>query len=595
MQGEFIRRILLCAALSVLFAGVLPPSPRAVARSLGHSRHDAPGVPSGRSRLHLNPTEGLSAPAVPRLTPPPGGGAAQGGASQTTKKPEESKAPSDPDMIVIWEMVGEEEEKAKPSAGPPSKEKLIKDEVRMRAKWAEDALKKSEEASRKAQQAKNDAERQVYEKEARLKAETAAALKRSIIGPAPTQPSGTAQPSGTGQASGNAQAAGGAQLEGGSRIKFASGAFEQLKLSNEHSHKAAGAKSNVEVKIRATQAFGDGRAGAGGVALYKPANMLTPLEPSRMTSALVEDARLVLVYGGEKLRFPALDPQFLALAIRSVYGGEGLVKGKLLADEKNAVVLQTGREQYGDVVWKKEFFTELPPRLTPGEEVALELGPGVGVLDLPDPPSHDRVTYYGPLKGNVLGQVLQESDMVFSMFWYGVDWKTGMPIDPAKHPGFESAIDIMLKQTEQPRDEPQGEGEKPKNWWDETVWFVWVPDEISLQLAPQKGEFEFVRAAMKVAVWGVREETVSARSRAQGEYLTQHYDDFSRAFPVLSRLKEAAKAVAVVRWLKQNKVPLDLAWARSYPLAKVDTPEKIRRFTVYIYRDRSGKPLVDNP
>ena len=272
-----------------------------------------------------------------------------------------------------------------------------------------------------------------------------------------------------------------------------------------------------------------------------------------------------------------------------MYGGEGLVKGTLRANENNAVVLSTSKEQYGEVVWKKEFLPDLPKNLTVGENMALDLGPGVGALSLPDP-SYGRITYYGPLKGTILGQVLQESDMVFSMFWYGVHWKTGLPLEPLKLQGYESAIDIDLRQP--PHQKQTTNSEKPKNWWEETVWFIWTPGEISLQLSSKRPEFEFVKAMMKVTVWGVREENVSAASRAQGEYLTENFDNFAKAFPVLAQLREAAKAVAVVRWLKQNNVAMSVEWAKSYPLATVDTLEKYRRFSVTIERDDNGKPLV---
>jgi hypothetical protein len=35
--------------------------------------------------------------------------------------------------------------------------------------------------------------------------------------------------------------------------------------------------------------------------------------------------------------------------------------------------------------------------------------------------------------------------MVFMMFWGGVDWKTGLPLDPGKLSGYESNADLMLR------------------------------------------------------------------------------------------------------------------------------------------------------
>ncbi|HKZ03403.1 MAG TPA: hypothetical protein VJ180_14255, partial [Pyrinomonadaceae bacterium] len=502
--------------------------------------------------------------------------------AQTPQGEQKTAEEQGDEVIRIVKKIPPKEEKKQPAAGPPSKQAMLEDELRIRAMFLEAQLKQAKEARERAEKATNPAERQVLLKDAAVKSETAASMTRSITG----QPS---QPAQTSQASQPAAS----QQRGESRIKVNSGILEELQRVETQYSDAVKSKSVDGAVQRANEAYKEGRAGAGGVALYKAATMTTPLDLSKIEGAAVEGGRLVLMYEGKTLRFPELDPQFLALAIRSVYGGEGLVKGKLLADEKNAVVLSTGKDQYGDVVWKKEFLPGLPQNLKPGEEIALDLGPGVGVLSLPDP-SMDRVTYYGPLKGNILGQVVQEADMVFSMFWYGVDWRTGRPLDPNKLPGYQSSIENALKEPEKPASPaPQQPREKAKNWWEETVWFVWTPDEMSLQLVAETSEFAFVKSSMKCNVWGVREDHVRPSSRVEGQYLTQHYDEFARAFPVLNSLKEAAKAVSVVRWMKQNGVALDLAWAKSFPLTKIETPDTIRRFTVLIHRDSSGRPQVE--
>ncbi len=550
MQGKVLSKVALGVALSVSLIGLLTSTLRARASSDMKNNYEN------------------SSRAIP--------------------SPEPTPSDEADGIIKIIEKIPREEKKEGATPKPPAKQERLAEELDIRAMFLKAQNEQAKEARARAERATNPAERQVLLKDAQLKAETVQSMTRTITGPPPTQPANTSQAQGTTQAPGPGPA------PRQNQIKQTWGALEQLKQSDVESRNAAEAKSPAAAKGRATEAFKDGRAGAGGVALYKAATMLTPLDPGKMTTAMVENDRLVLVYDGQRVLFPVLDTQFLALAIRSVYGGEGLVKGKLLANETNAVVLSTGKDLYGDVAWKKEFLPDLPENLKVGEEMALDLGPGVGVLSLPEP-SHDRVTYYGPLKGNILGQVVQEADMVFSMYWYGVDWQTGKPIDPAKLPGYESAIENDLRQTSDP-DAQVKPREPGKNWWEDTVWFVWTPDTMSLQLSSQTKEFEFVKATMKVDVWGVREQNVRPSSRLEGEYITNHFDDFARAFPVLARLREAAKAVAVVRWLKQNKVPLDLAWAKSYPLTSVTTPDTIRRFSVYVHRDRTtGKPVIETP
>lgn len=503
-------------------------------------------------------------------------------------KPNQAGAPASPDLdaakgkaqqigdeiIVITKKIPKEE---KPAPGPPAKEKLLMDEARERLELLKTMQSQTLQAIKQAEQAKNPAEAQVLAKDARQKAEFAEHFKQTITGPPPAAPAAS---SGT-----NASPAGTR-----SKININSGALQQLQESARISQGAATERDPGAARQRSNEAFGAGRAGAGGVTLYKAATVTTALEKSKLSSAAVENDRLVLVYDGKKILFPKLDPEFLAIAIRSVYCGEGLVKGTLLAEEDNAVVLRTGKEQYGDVAWKKEFLPQLPRELKVGQELALDLGPGVGALDLPEP-SFERITYYGPLKGSSLGQVVQESDMVYSMFWYGTDWKTGLPLDLSKVPGYKSAIELDL---ENPVTPPAPRPDKPaKNWWEETVWFVWAPNEMLLELTPDKSEFRFTKSTMRVVVWSVRPENVSDRTKAEGEFLTKHFDDYGRAFPVLERLREAAKTLAVVRWLKLNDVPLDQTWAKTYKLIKVPTPEKVRRYSVYVSRDKSGKPRVE--
>jgi hypothetical protein len=480
----------------------------------------------------------------------------------------------DNDIIVIEETISGEEAKPPVTKGPPPKEKMLVEEAKQRLdllKMTRDQVKIAEERAAKAA---NPAEAQVWLKEARLKADTAESLKQGILGKPPsTQPT---------------QAAGDAASHG----PHFGGALQQLLEAREQSLADAADTDLGMLRKRATTEFGSGRAGAGGVALYKSATMITLLDPGKMKRAIVEGERLILVYGDQRLAFPAFNPQFLALAIRSIYGGEGQVPGTVIANEANAIVLRTGKERYGDVAWKKEFLPDLPPTIKVGDRLTLELGPGVGALSVPDP-SYDRITYYGPLQGTLLGQVVQESDMVFSMFWYGVHWKTGLPLQPKSLPGYESAIEIDLKARADTATSAKPNPLPAKNWWEDTTWFVWTPGEMSLQVSPASGAIEFTKATMKADVWSVRADLLSSRELAQGKYLTDHYDEFSRAFPVLEQLREAAKTVAAVRWLKKTGVSLDLTWAKNYPLMAVDTPERVLDFTVYVNRDDSGRPQIE--
>lgn len=507
----------------------------------------------------------------PAKSPPQGGASAQAPAE-------------DGDVFTIVEEI--KKEQAKPPAakkGPPSKDKAVTDEILWRAQLLEMTRKQQHDAEQRAKQSKNPAEAMVWRKEAQSKAELADGLKQSIVGAPPK----TAAQGG--------QAA--AQPANRGPIELKSGAFQQLKESNRQSTNDATQRDPSQLRSRATTEFGSGRAGAGGVALHKVATMQTPLDKAKIGSAAVEDNRLVLTYGGQKIRFPAFDPQLLALAIRSVYGREGLVPGTIVAISPTALVLSTGKELYGEVVWKRDLLPAALPALKVGDKVELDFGPGVGALSMPEP-STNRITYYGPIKGNLLGKAVFESDMVFSMFWYGVHWQTGRPIDPSKTPGFVSAIDVALQAPPKAAASKAAAPKKPplapaKNWWEDTGWFVWNPAEMVLQLSPQSGEFEYVKATMRATAWAWRDGVLRDDAVAEAKYITDNYDEFARAFPALAQMREAAKAVAAVRWLKQNNVALDTEWAKSYKIDAVETPELVARYSVYVNRGEDGRPIVE--
>lgn len=377
---------------------------------------------------------------------------------------------------------------------------------------------------------------------------------------------------------------------------FSSGILYQMGLHDEYLQEVIIQNDPQIILNKAIEDFGEGRAGAGGISLHKAAEVLTPLDMSMVRGVTFEKERLILLYGEQQIAFPPLDPEHLALAIRSIYGNEGVIKGKLVADEPKAVVIQTGREQFGEVVWKKEFLPTPWVEVPVGQPVELALGPAIGVLSLPKP-SVARVTYYGPIKNTRMGKVLLEADGLLTTFLFGVDWKTGLPLPPPNVEGYmtdleRSARRALVPSTEE-KDKPTTEADDEKQWWHESGWFCWVPDEFTLSLSSDGTALEFVDTRMKLSVWSVNEENVSADYREMATHSTEHYQELAQAFPVLKDLEEVAKAVSVVRWLKQNNVPIGLSWANGCKIQEVSTPENISKFVVTWASNESGKPLIE--
>jgi hypothetical protein len=353
------------------------------------------------------------------------------------------------------------------------------------------------------------------------------------------------------------------------------------------------------IQEQAVKDYGEGRAGAGGISLHKAAVLLTPLDMSKARGVTFEGGRMFLLYKNERIALPPLDPEYVAQAIRSIYGDEGVVSGKLIAEEPNAVVVKTGREQFGDMVWKKEFLPNPWTSVPIGRSIRLSISPGLGSLYQPEP-STNRITYYGPIKNTRMGKVLMEADMLLYTFLMGVDWRTGMPLPPPDVEGYMTYLERRARRAHAPA--PQEKKERlpakargKKQWWHESTWFVWVPGKFTFRLAGDRKAFEFVEARMRLSSWSVSEENVEMDYKELAGYTTEHYRELAKAFPILKDLEEVAKAVTVVRWLKKNNVPVDLAWAKSYRIQKVDTPENIRAFFVFTERDESGKPWIEKP
>lgn len=380
---------------------------------------------------------------------------------------------------------------------------------------------------------------------------------------------------------------------------FSSPILYQMKLHDEYLKERI-VESDPQVNLsKAKQVYYStgGRAGAGGVSLHKSAEVLAPLEMGKVREAVFEDGRLFLLYEDRRIAFPSLEPEYLALAIRSIYGKEGVIKGELVADEPNAVVLQTGRDRFGEMVWKKEFLPRPWTKVSIGESVGLSLGPGIGLLSQPEP-STKRVTYYGPIKNTRMGKVLLEADLLLVALFDGIDPHTGAPLAPPDIKGYMSLLERRVRRLLNPVAEEKKEKEikveDEKPWWREkgTTWFVWVPDKFTLKLMGDGKSFEFAEARMKLSAWSVT-ETKMIDEQELARHSTEHYQDLAKVFPVLKDLEEVTKAVSVVRWLKQNDIPVDPSRANDYPVREVKTPERVRKFFVIPEFDRSGKPLVE--
>lgn len=372
--------------------------------------------------------------------------------------------------------------------------------------------------------------------------------------------------------------------------------MEQQRLIADWQHDAARDTDVEQVLEGARESFGEGRAGAGGISLHAPVAWRDEPAQAAIHRAVVENGRLVLLGPETRLVLPPLDLEYLALAMRSILGREGVIRGKLVADEPGLVVLQTGSAHFGELCWKKEFLPEPWNSVAVGSEVDLSLGPGFGMLSQPEP-SIDRITYYGPLQNTRMGRTLYEADAVLLTLLYGVDARTSRPVPLPEIDGMmfgiERTVRLELEGTP-PSAAAAPTAAKPPPWWHEGTWFVWVPNRFVLA-AGVDGSVEFAEANMKLVAWSGEASNVSEAEQQLAEHATAHFAQLADAYPVLHELVEVAKAVAVVRWLHQRGVSADLEWAAGCPLQATETPENVRRLVVVPVRGDDGKPILKPP
>ncbi len=59
--------------------------------------------------------------------------------------------------------------------------------------------------------------------------------------------------------------------------------------------------------------------------------------------------------------------------------------------------------------------------------------------------------------------------------------------------------------------------------------------------------------------------------------ITENYDSYANVpgFEVLQKLKHLAKVVSVLRWIRDNSIPIDLSFMDNYKVTEVNTPERV--------------------
>jgi len=374
------------------------------------------------------------------------------------------------------------------------------------------------------------------------------------------------------------------------RLSPAEGFAGDLRELSDHldmlAGRAAVATDPATILESAVEEFGEGRAGAGGIALYKPAELPTDLTGDRIREVAIVDGQLQLRLTDRVVALPPVDLDLVAVAYLSVYEGQGTYKGKIVAETSNALVIQTGKGKFGEVVWKKEFMSTLPVNRTKGTMVSVEFGPGLGLL-AEIAPSVDRVTYYGAIRGTRMGDIFLRSDELLATLVLGVDRPTARPVE-VNLDGFQSRLERVSRAdvarlSASDQSIPRKSAAPPRvgnEWWEGVSWFVWVPERVSLKWNAKGNALEFANTKMKLDAW-VADGEASEVDAQFAHDVTEKYGELRSRYPVLADLERAAQAVAIVRSLKARNVPWkDPTQIQQLIGEPVTTPDNVPRITV---------------
>jgi RHS repeat-associated protein len=269
----------------------------------------------------------------------------------------------------------------------------------------------------------------------------------------------------------------------------------------------------------------------GGISLSRTAELMTNI--SDIAGAVFDQKTgQMILYGKRDLPLPQMHLDDLAVAVRSVYGLGGRP----------------------------------------------EQDPGISMDPDPNPPKKKKkpqhrmiVTYYGETKDTRFGQVMFEADRLLKNLVLGKDNITEHSVK-VHVKGYKSLFERRCEEKDPPSSKD--------DWINNRMWFV--PEKISLVQSEDGSSMVFDQVRMQVLTES-KFKGSHLRDRAAEKFathFTQNYDAFAQQFSVLQGLKRLGKITAIIKWIKEQGLPFDLAFFKNYTPAYVNTPSFTDQITV---------------
>ena len=172
------------------------------------------------------------------------------------------------------------------------------------------------------------------------------------------------------------------------------------------------------------------------------------------------------------------------------------------------------------------------------------------------------VSYLGDSSGTLGGAIMFESDRIMKCLSIGMDNETSQPFG-AQVAGYVNTLDASVS----------GGSGGVQAW--HRFWFV--VDRVELKRDPISGGLTFSDARIKVMCEQEPDQSgqpgcINPVDAQFADHLTRFYDQYAADYPVLARLKELAKIMAVCKLIVGRGVPLDAGSLFHAPPMPVATP-----------------------
>lgn len=196
------------------------------------------------------------------------------------------------------------------------------------------------------------------------------------------------------------------------------------------------------------------------------------------------------------------------------------------------------------------------------------------------------VTYFGAVKNRSFGRILFDADYVLKQLTLGID-PSGTPLRD-KFPqlvqlNYQSFAERLLQESLRPRDN----NDNPL-----AIQFWFRPQSVTLAKTDDESDdtaFVFREVSMEVVVeildaTGQEADPASYDSRlleyaeALAAHITDNYSAYAEIadFSALKKLQRLGKITALVRWLRDSGIPVDMSFMRDYQPETASTPPTVQ-------------------